>query len=225
MSHDTKIPIFLKDYLCIYNSGSVMCGQEVKIHIYISNQDYNKIRHTPNNNFFLNIWSLAVKYMGISYNPRWDPDDAVGDRDPEFVLAQPKDDKLFFLEGEYDVKVYHYDPDTEQLGQCILPGSAFMFVYMMPMRIITFTFFFQLFTNHIESVRKDLLPKDYLYFEPAAKLNRKAIRSFTKAVKELYPDALIEFFVQKCSISARDDFGFLEDAELDGYLNLGAEQK
>lgn len=79
---------------------------------------------------------------------------------------------------------------------------------------ISLNFEHHLFSNHISTAETfGTIEPEFLYFEPAAKLNRLLIRNFAFEIKNIFPDLTIEFSAYKTRIRPYDNYGFLENAD------------
>lgn len=114
-----------------------------------------------------------------------------------------------------DIPMYWYNPETEEIGVSIMPGGLFLNYSNNIKWTLFINIKFMLFTDHLEYRNTEhAYERRFLYFAPAARLNRELFRNFIKKVEEAYPNLEIDFYVSKFSTEPEPDkYGFPDKAE------------
>ncbi len=114
-----------------------------------------------------------------------------------------------------DIPMHWFNPETEELGMSIMPGGLFINYSNNSYWTFILRLKFMLFTDHLECRNSRYAnEKRFLYFAPAARLNRELFRNFIKKVEETYPNLEIEFHVDKFWTKPEPDkYGFPDNAE------------
>lgn len=219
MSKEQIIPNFLFEFIRISAETGVVTSPFDITHMFYFDKDPAKANnHLFQADFFKKAHLIAKNTLDLSYKgtnlfTSWGVS-KVFETESAFMEMSVNNKETLNIPTLYDIPVYWYNNETKELGKSILPGAFEMVFLTFPETTIFVHYEFSFFSNHIRRLPpyNDYSPEFY-YFEPAAKLNRELMRTFTSTMAKNYPSLIIEFATDRCSVHPRDDFGFLDGAD------------
>lgn len=220
MTNNQEIPKFLFKFINFTrSSNTISAAADIGQTFYFNNNPkFND--HVFRTDFFRSSYLIAKKilnlrFRGINLSPGWVVNKKF-ETEQGFLSLSIIEKERLVIPLFFDMPVYWYNNETDELGKSVLPG-AFEMTFMTSPHTIIFTHFnFAHFSNHIHRAYPfdEIIPKPY-YFEPAAKMNRELMRNFALSMKENYPDLIVELITDRYPVYPRDDFGFLDGADFD----------
>ena len=220
MANDNAIPKFLLEFIKIQENSHVLSEASEIGHMFVFNKNPNFNEHVFQTSFFISSYLIAKKmldlrFRGMDTQTAWVVKKTF-DSENDFLSLSIDEKEILNIPILFDMPVFWYNNETDELGQSVLPGAVEMIFSTFPDSVIFTHFNFALFSNHIRRVDPyDMVKPELYYFEPAAKLNRELMRNFALTMKENYPDLIVELSTDRYRVYPRDDFGFLDGADFD----------
>lgn len=213
------IPPFLNDFLFFGSLGELSDIKDFSYMLNFSNEKNIPATFQGQKELFLKIYEYSKTALDLRWNVKHsckvDPFfDYPINNEKELLSIPLKSPDYISFNILLDIPMFWYDHKIELLGKSIMPGGIRITFSNYPRFVMFIHIEFLLFTNHLQC-RDNSSPisKEYLFFEPAAVLNRKIFREFAMGLEKYFPQIDSFFHSEESTVPQFDKYGFPDNAE------------